>query len=281
MGSPACTLTHDMQRHLVIALPALAAAALAVAPSSGSTTEKAITDAVRAPFEAYVARDAPALCADFTPTVSQHLVENAPAGSTCESALAELFTLTAPYQRPAPAHLPAGLTVRHIVRHGSLASVVVQYRAEGTVSLKLQRVDGRWLIATHSRITTVSACDLTPHPTPCPATALVTVFFIAPPSLAQGPIPAIPGAVQRAGGRELSDFKTGRTVYDQSGCAACHRIDDYGNKGPGPNLDHVGSKLSSPEIERALIDPSEPMPSFKNLPAKKFKAVVEFLSLLR
>jgi mono/diheme cytochrome c family protein len=270
-----------MQRHLVIVLPALAVVALATAANHGSATNAAIVRAVRAPYEAYFARDAPALCADFIPTVSAQLVANAPAGTTCEAAVAEVFTLTAPYQPRVPAHLPADWTVGHIVQHGALASAVVRYGTEGTASFKLQRIEGKWLIATRSRIITVSACDFSPHPTPCPAAARIMVFLIAPLNPSPVPIPAIPGTVKRIGGHELSEFKAGRTVYDQSGCAACHRIGDQGNKGPGPDLTQVGSTLSTPEIERAIVDPSEPMPSFKNLPAKKFKAIVEFLSLLR
>jgi cytochrome c2 len=92
---------------------------------------------------------------------------------------------------------------------------------------------------------------------------------------------AAPPAVKRAGGRELAEFKLGRTVMAQSGCLACHRIGSDGNRGPGRSLTDVGSVLSRHGIEHALIDPSAPMPSFKHLPAAKFKALVEFLSELR
>jgi hypothetical protein len=92
---------------------------------------------------------------------------------------------------------------------------------------------------------------------------------------------APPPAVRRAGGRELAEFKLGRTAMAQSGCLACHRIGSEGNRGPGPALTHIGSALSRRGIEHALTDPSAPMPSFKHLPAAKFKALVEFLSELR
>ena len=81
---------------------------------------------------------------------------------------------------------------------------------------------------------------------------------------------AISGAVEDAG----------LSVKDIDG-VACHRIGDYGNARPGPNLTHVGSTLSTPQLEHAIIDPRAPMPSFSHLPTAKFKAVVEFLSLLR
>ena len=90
-----------------------------------------------------------------------------------------------------------------------------------------------------------------------------------------------PPAVVHAGGRKLAEFEQGRMVVAQSGCLACHRIGQAGNHGPGPDLTHVGSMLSKRGIEHALIDPSAPMPSFKHLPAAKFKAVVQFLSELR
>jgi hypothetical protein len=89
---------------------------------------------------------------------------------------------------------------------------------------------------------------------------------------------APPPAVVRAGKRQLTEFERGRTVMAQSGCLACHRIGQSGNPGPGPSLDHVGSRLSRRGIEHALIDPTAPMPSFKHLPAGKFKALVTFLS---
>ncbi len=90
-----------------------------------------------------------------------------------------------------------------------------------------------------------------------------------------------PPAVVHAGGRKLAEFEQGRMVVAQSGCLACHRLGQDGNHGPGPNLTHIGSMHSKRSIEHALIDPSAPMPSFKHLPAAKFKAVVEFLSELR
>jgi menaquinol-cytochrome c reductase cytochrome b/c subunit len=90
-----------------------------------------------------------------------------------------------------------------------------------------------------------------------------------------------PPAVRAAGGKRLAEFRLGRTVVAQSGCLACHKIGDNGNRGPGPNLTRVGEKLSPARIEHALRRPTAPMPSFRNLPPAKFKAVVTFLSLLR
>jgi len=108
-------------------------------------------------------------------------------------------------------------------------------------------------------------------------------FTAAGPPVAQATEITIPppASVVESGGRRLSEFYEGRTATAQSGCLACHRIGGVGNAGPGPDLTHIGSKLTGTRIARALIDAKAPMPSFRKLPKKKFEAVVEFLSVLR
>jgi hypothetical protein len=90
-----------------------------------------------------------------------------------------------------------------------------------------------------------------------------------------------PGAVKRAGGRELHEFKAGAKVFVHAGCLACHRIGESGKSAPGPPLTHIGSRLSRSEIVHFLKAPAEPMPSFKDLPKDQFRAVANFLRLLR
>jgi menaquinol-cytochrome c reductase cytochrome b/c subunit len=90
-----------------------------------------------------------------------------------------------------------------------------------------------------------------------------------------------PAAVENAGGQTLASFEAGRLVVAQSGCLACHKLGDNGNDGPGPQLTHIGARIPRQGIARTLVNPTAPMPSFKNLPPKKFNAVVEFLSLLK
>ncbi len=107
---------------------------------------------------------------------------------------------------------------------------------------------------------------------------LVALLAHGGPTLIEVPAPP---AVRAAGGKRLAEFRFGRTVAAQSGCLACHKIGEAGNRGPGPNLTYVGSRLSSARIEHALRHPTAPMPSFSRLPPAKFKALVTFLSLLR
>jgi cytochrome c551/c552 len=90
-----------------------------------------------------------------------------------------------------------------------------------------------------------------------------------------------PQRIVRAGGPTLAEFEAGRAVVAQSGCLACHKIGENGNDGPGPNLTHIAARLPATGIARTLVNPTAPMPTFKNLPPNKFKASVEFLSQLK
>jgi quinol---cytochrome c reductase cytochrome c subunit, bacillus type len=90
-----------------------------------------------------------------------------------------------------------------------------------------------------------------------------------------------PKTVQQAGGQTLAEYEAGKLVVAQSGCLACHKIGTNGNAGPGPDLTKIGARLPRQGIARTLVNPTAPMPSFKNLPPQKFKAVVEFLAQLK
>jgi ubiquinol-cytochrome c reductase cytochrome b subunit/menaquinol-cytochrome c reductase cytochrome b/c subunit len=78
-----------------------------------------------------------------------------------------------------------------------------------------------------------------------------------------------------------ASFERGREVVIQSGCMACHKIGENGNDGPGPQLTHIGSQWPKQAIGQTLLNPTAPMPSFKNLPPKQFNDIVEFLSNLK
>jgi quinol-cytochrome oxidoreductase complex cytochrome b subunit len=78
-----------------------------------------------------------------------------------------------------------------------------------------------------------------------------------------------------------ANLEAGQTVANQSGCGACHKFGEAGNATLGPDLTHIGAKLPAPAIERTLRNPTAPMPSYADLPPKKFDALVEFLSALR
>jgi ubiquinol-cytochrome c reductase cytochrome b subunit/menaquinol-cytochrome c reductase cytochrome b/c subunit len=92
---------------------------------------------------------------------------------------------------------------------------------------------------------------------------------------------ATPASVVSAGGVTLHEYEAGKAVVAQSGCLACHKLGDNGNSGPGPNLTHIASRLPRQGIARTLVNPTAPMPSFKNLPPEKFNAIVNFLGQLK
>ncbi len=92
---------------------------------------------------------------------------------------------------------------------------------------------------------------------------------------------ATPAAVVEAGGTTRAQYEAGKLVVAQSGCEACHKIGDNGNAGPGPDLTHIASRIPRQAIARTLVNPTAPMPSFKNLPPAKFQAIVNFLSQLK
>jgi ubiquinol-cytochrome c reductase cytochrome b subunit/menaquinol-cytochrome c reductase cytochrome b/c subunit len=90
-----------------------------------------------------------------------------------------------------------------------------------------------------------------------------------------------PPRIVAAGGRTLYEYEQGKKGVAQSGCLACHKIGDNGNAGPGPNLTKIADRLPRQAIARTLVNPTAPMPSFKNLPPEKFQNIVAFLSQLK
>jgi menaquinol-cytochrome c reductase cytochrome b/c subunit len=83
---------------------------------------------------------------------------------------------------------------------------------------------------------------------------------------------------------QVQYFNAGKLVVGESGCLACHVIGENGNNGPGPPLTKIGDKLRPGAIASTLINPTAPMPSFKQLSEQspqKFQNLVSFLSDLR
>jgi len=83
------------------------------------------------------------------------------------------------------------------------------------------------------------------------------------------------------GVQSVALFNQGKLVAAQSGCLACHKFNENGNDGPGPNLTKIGSRLPKEAIARTLQNPTAPMPSYKNMAPDKFNALVTFLYQLK
>jgi menaquinol-cytochrome c reductase cytochrome b/c subunit len=115
----------------------------------------------------------------------------------------------------------------------------------------------------------------------CSTAGNVLVFGVAEP-VVSGPLRVMPPpAVKRVGGAELREFEVGGKVAVDLGCLACHRIGTQGKDGPGPVLTKVGNRLSSEQMMEAIVSPTAPMPSYRNLPKAKLGSLVKFLLLLK
>jgi menaquinol-cytochrome c reductase cytochrome b/c subunit len=93
-----------------------------------------------------------------------------------------------------------------------------------------------------------------------------------------------PSSVIAEGPKVVEQYEAGRQVMAQSGCLACHKVGENGNGGPGPALTDIADRLPAAGIERTLINPTAPMPSFAKLQKdspEKFDALVAFLGRLK
>ncbi len=93
-----------------------------------------------------------------------------------------------------------------------------------------------------------------------------------------------PKNIVAQGPAAIEEFEKGGQVVAQSGCLACHKIGENGNDGPGPELTDIGGRLPLPAIERTLVNPTAPMPSFESLSQnspEQFKQMVGFLAELK
>lgn len=249
--------------------------------SRHSRVQAEIEAAARAPLISVADRHSRALCADFTATVAAHLVGNGSPQQGCVQMVQTVFseTVRSPQRLR---HLytrvrVASLSWRDDEGHATLAL------GSGRDHLSLRRVGARWLVSSPARLHALPECNSDAPATKCASGSKVPVLVmgvfthggrfesrISPPS-----------AVKRAGRRAVREFIAGRDVMAQSGCEACHRIGANGNRGPGPALTHIGSRLTEREIRHALLYPKAPMPSFRALPHAKLHALVRFLAMLR
>jgi hypothetical protein len=263
----------------------LSVAGFVMAAAFAGAGKDQVIRAVRAPYIAFFLRDPGALCADFTPTAANHLVSSRGHGG-CVLKVAAAFRTAAPYEQKRPPFALGTVSVTDIVANGDRAGVTVRFGKRSNVSYRfaLQRVHQRWLIAPPAIVTLLKGCYIHAHFTQgCSGGAHVVLLTIGVPQLQTKGALSItpPPAVSHAGGRELQEFEIGSKIAVDSGCLACHKIYERGNRGPGPDLTHIGSKLSEEQIDHAVVDTTAPMPSFKNLPQAKLEALVKFLSLLK
>jgi menaquinol-cytochrome c reductase cytochrome b/c subunit len=90
-----------------------------------------------------------------------------------------------------------------------------------------------------------------------------------------------PPRIMAQGGETLRRYEAGRLLVAQSGCLACHVIGHNGNDGPGPPLTTIGDRMQKQSIRQTLINPTAPMPSFKELPPERLDEMAAYLAQLK
>ncbi len=91
---------------------------------------------------------------------------------------------------------------------------------------------------------------------------------------------AVAGAPTEISLKVAPQYEAGKEVVAGQGCLACHRLGEDGNKGPGPELTHIGARIPRAAIIRSLEIGPGIMPSFRDLPPKKLNELADFLSSL-
>lgn len=74
-------------------------------------------------------------------------------------------------------------------------------------------------------------------------------------------------------------YQEGKEAVEQASCTACHRYKENGND-VGPKLDEIGARIGVEGIERAMLNPNAPMPSYQTLSAHKRREIAEFVAAL-
>jgi len=69
----------------------------------------------------------------------------------------------------------------------------------------------------------------------------------------------------------------GLREFQAQGCGGCHMIGGVGGTS-GPDLSHVGARMTRAEIEGAILQGSGRMPAFPYMPEDELKALTEYLA---
>ncbi|MCK9248459.1 MAG: c-type cytochrome [Solirubrobacteraceae bacterium] len=90
-----------------------------------------------------------------------------------------------------------------------------------------------------------------------------------------------PASIAAASHEDQVRWEAGRRLTAQSGCGGCHKIGPNGNDGPGPPLTEIGDRLKEGAIRETMINPTLPMPSFRELGPEALDEMAFFLSTLK
>ena len=78
-------------------------------------------------------------------------------------------------------------------------------------------------------------------------------------------------------------YEEGKKITASAGCLGCHKIGENGNT-LGPDLTEVGRRLGPDAIARTLVNPTSPMPPYRQLldeNPEQFDKLVEYVASLK
>jgi menaquinol-cytochrome c reductase cytochrome b/c subunit len=94
---------------------------------------------------------------------------------------------------------------------------------------------------------------------------------------------AIAGSPTEIESTTSAEHEEGKAITAASGCLGCHK---FGHNGGtlGPDLTHIADRLPKQAIARTLVNPTAPMPSYRQLAEdnpESFEKMVDYLGTLR
>ncbi len=95
-----------------------------------------------------------------------------------------------------------------------------------------------------------------------------------------GALAGSPTEIELATSPQLEE---GKEITASAGCLGCHKIGENGNT-LGPDLTHVGTRLGRQAIARTLVNPTAPMPSYREFQREnpeQFNKLVEYVASLK
>ncbi len=250
---------------------------------SGLDNHNEVIQALDGPYRAIAYRDARMLCKDFTATVAERLALTVTNTDSCEKKVAQVFSDETSLESRQWLEVGRHVIIGHISQRGNNAKVVISYANQPNVRFQvlLERTGGRWRIATLPVFAVLNNCVSKQLPAKCHGKTHLLWFTMGSLQHSAAPLIKVPLSMIERSNQERQEFMMGSRVAVNTGCLACHRIDQRGNIGPGSPLTDIGSRLNKMQLRAALLHTAAPMPAYKYLPDSEQKSLVTFLSLLR
>lgn len=186
-----------------------------------------IVSAIRAPYQALDERKPVAFRNSFVPVVANEVGERLAGGGTCSARVTRAIATTAPFEPTAIRRASSEVSVTDVTHLGSRASARIGDRRQGgpgKVDVNLLRFEGRWRIASPSRLAVVPGCFVGGRlVATCPQNARVLAFLV-------GSLPSKLNRQRGSAGSRVNAAPTLRARVQvatrRCECAMAHRLLD-------------------------------------------------------